>query len=75
MPLVINTISNLFLQWGAAAIGQTSYSIAFSATPTVLISPVGDNSNPGTHITSQTKTSFVHGNGAGWTVNYIAIGY
>ena len=63
------------MQWGAAAIGQTSYSIAFSATPTVLISPVGDNSNPGTHITSQTKTSFVHGNGAGWTVNYVAIGY
>lgn len=70
-----NQISNLIIQWGGAVTGLASYSIAFNAPPSVLVTPIGENSNPGTHITSLTKTSFVHGNSAGWTVHYIAIGY
>ena len=56
-------------QGGEAAQGTVNLPVEMSDTHyTVITQPMGSGGNPGSHVQNRTTTSFIVGNGSGWSV-------
>ena len=63
-------------QGGGASQGTVNLPVPMANVGySVVTQSMGSGSNPGTHVQDRTTTSFVMGNGSGWSMIWVAFGY